>query len=385
MLIFLMFAVLQNCSSQIIVSRSPEISFTFPNSNWKFLDSVKTETGVMYSYSINGYKNPKTDPILLVTSENRKIVKSSASYAEESSRLLSYSILEKHNNKSKEIPIPNVTDATTYKFSGPNYELDRFMKGFSTYLVQNGKGISFTMIVNQDLFEDIEDDFLSIIKSISCKSGSPATSQDNPIENVRLINPCDYMPLKDRMSYTYSSESSEIPVKRTLKTIYTFTNNKTVKGITFKGYRVTSDDPMKKGNIYYSCNNSGLKAHAELVEIDIFNSRNNNTGVFFTFTEIKGNIKIGDSWEEVQLFDGKEQNVTTTLDDIGLELTVNGKKYRDVIKIVKSVTQNTLLGDAKSVQEFYYAKGIGLIKFVYLFQGMETKSKTDELVSYSLQ
>lgn len=187
------------------------------------------------------------------------------------------------------------------------------------------------------------------------------------------------------MSYTYSSESSELPVKQTLKTVYTFTKNKTVNGAVFKGYRVTSDDPMKKGNIYYNCSGNAVKAHAELVEVDIFNQEMNNTGNFFTFTEIKGNLKVGDSWEEVQLFDGKEQDVTTTLDDIGLELTVNGKVYKDVIKIVKLITQGTLLGNARSIQEFYYAKGIGLIKFIYLFQGMASKSKVDELVSYSLQ
>lgn len=383
-LLTLTLGFLQNIHSQITVCKSPEIKLTFPNSKWKLSDSVKTENATIYSYFNSGqsFPRPKTDPFLIITVENRKINKTSAAYAEEASRLLPYSILEKHTNKSTQIPIPNVPDAITYKFSGPNYEIDRFMKGFSTYVVEQGRGISFLLAVNQDMFESAEKDFLSIIKSIECKNCGSRVSQN---ESIRLINPCDYMPLKNRMSYTYSSESSELPVKQTLKTVYTFTKNKTVNGAVFKGYRVTSDDPMKKGNIYYNCSGNAVKAHAELVEVDIFNQEMNNTGNFFTFTEIKGNLKVGDSWEEVQLFDGKEQDVTTTLDDIGLELTVNGKVYKDVIKIVKLITQGTLLGNARSIQEFYYAKGIGLIKFIYLFQGMASKSKVDELVSYSLQ
>lgn len=376
--------------SQTTILNDPDITLTFPNAKWKFSDSLQTENGKMYAYSTSRSKFDKKASLLLIEVVKNKINKTASAYADELSRMNPRKILARYSNLSSELPIPGIPDAMTHKFTGLSFEMDMATKGFTTIIVNKGKGIAITLIVNETLFDDVEEEFITMIKSLNCKSCIKASQESKTKITPQVINICDYFPLKSRMSYTYIAENSDLPVKTTIKTVYTATTGKTVQGKPFKGYRVTSDDFTKKGNIFYQCSPNGVLAHAEIIELDmnIFNPSNaelEHTGNFLTFYEIKGNLKVGDSWEEVQLLEGKEQEVLATLDETYPEFILGDKTYKDVIKITRTVTETTLLGDNKLIQEAYYAKGIGKIKTIYrMINSLTQKIKTEELVSYSL-
>lgn len=262
-------------------------------------------------------------------------------------------------------------------------------------------------------FENYEKEFINILRSITAPASSG--NQIAPLTTANIINTCDYFPLGKKMTYTYLENSkSDNAIEgfmklfgsgsKTLSEEYTFTNYKTVNGKIFKGYKVKSKDEAKNGQIfYYNCSNKDIKIHSEIYEWNdeyagdmyegfsyigpVYDKVFEATGRYMTLTELKGSIKTGEIWEEMEYINGKEMKVSTSIEETGLTIVVNEETYKDVIKVVRTMIQSAgIAGQNRVYQEAYYAKGIGKIKVVNTMgNALAVITNTLELISYNIE
>ncbi len=226
---------------------------------------------------------------------------------------------------------------------------------------------------------------------------------------------CEYFPLKNEMVYSYEIKGESVgmgllqmlsdrPVpeeykKILLKEEYEYVEQKKSKGKNFKGYRVNSTDVNRRGKLfYYSCENGAIVSHTEQYEIVSndegleydwwdnsytrkYSLEEKGTGQFVNWTLLKANTPINVQWVEEQITGSIIMVTKSVIEEMGITITVNGKQYKDVIKVKKLFSKKG--GDSFGEQEIYFAKGVGIIKKVDI--SMASGEIFTELTSFSIQ
>jgi hypothetical protein len=247
-------------------------------------------------------------------------------------------------------------------------------------------------------WQSLNDNSKISVNGISNTSKENSTSLN--LEENRITDTfCDYFPLPKKMVYTYI-QSGGFFGDEIVREEYSYIGDKIIDGKPYRGYKISSTDVNKDGKVaYYNCSDgvfSNCMRRYNYVqeqtgyEEDIFGNRTpvyeyveKPTDKFISWTEFKAGESVGATWTEEQIVQKGVATVTSTIEEKGLTLIVNYKKYTDVMKISRKVYQN-VLGEKNLIakQDVYYAKGVGRIKsFNEGVGGLLTN--TEELISYT--
>ncbi len=423
-------------NEQTVTIRGTRLKITFPSDKWKgntpdFTNMEGSNSGEYGNIaSLTKFAPVKAtisrqekeifgesgSPFISIIVEKKPVTKTATAFAAEKNSYSGFTILKTYTEKDANAPIPGLTGAVVQMVT-QEFPFYGTTKGYQATIVHENKGIVIHCLSWEQEFEKYNNDFMSILRSITAPAGSG--NQIPPAIAGKVINVCDYFPLGKKMKYTYREVSSSGNIlaelqnffnpdndNKTLIVEYTYSHNKTVNGKQFKGYKIKSKDQTKNGRtFYYNCSNNDLKAHCEIYEWydehvadeyrgfnyvgPVYNKTFEASGKFMTLTELKGSVKTGEKWEETVYTNGKPMKMATSIEATGLTLEVNDETYKDVIKVVSTVIQSDgLTGQNRISQEIYYAKGVGKIKEVNIMKNTFadiTMTSTYELIDYTFQ
>ncbi len=206
--------------------------------------------------------------------------------------------------------------------------------------------------------------------------------------NAQTVTGCDFFPNQNEVTYTYIKTILKDKSKIEFKYIYQ--GNVMIEGKSYKSFNVFVNGSVPETNqvLYVKCESNGLvmgngiyafnrqvigysQEYTKIVDVNatpIFEVGMVHTGDFYLPSVIKPNNAIGETWIDTNYMHGTQVSVKRTIMNKNLTMEVQGKDYENVYHIRKETLIEGVVfsNEYSSVEDVYFAKGIGMIKTVLI-------------------